>query len=80
MVYGSASPKSHEQGYLTLTKNFEKYVWMNLFLESATLLKMNFFLDIFQRFCLKVSKDFFHRTHPSIFVVIVSSMCTVFLR
>ena len=24
LVYGNASPKSHEQGYLTLTKNFEK--------------------------------------------------------
>ena len=32
---------------------------MNLFLEPATLLKMNFFLDIFEGFCLKVSEDIF---------------------
>ena len=41
---------------------------MNSFLERATLLKKNFFLGIFQGFCLKVSEDFFDRT-PSIFAV-----------
>ena len=34
-------------------------MWMNLFLEPATLPKMNFFLDIFEGFCLKVSEDIF---------------------
>ena len=53
---------------------------MNSFLKSGTFLKMNFFLDIFQRLCLKVSEDFFHRTPPCIFVVIVNKLCTVFLR
>ena len=42
-----------------VSKNFEKYVWMNSFLEPATLLKINFSLGIFQGFCLKVSEDFF---------------------
>ena len=36
---------------------------MNSFTTPATLLKMNFFLGIFQEFCLKVPEDFFyHRT------------------
>ena len=39
LVYRSSPPKSHEQGYLNL-KNLEKYVWMNSFLEPATLLKI----------------------------------------
>ena len=34
---------------------------MNSFLEPGTLLKMNFFLGIFQGFCLKASENFFHR-------------------
>ena len=42
---------------------------MNSFLGRATLLKKNFFLGIFQGFCLKVSEDFFDRTPPSIFSV-----------
>ena len=33
---------------------------MNSFLEPVTLLKMNFFLGIFQGFYLKVSEDFFY--------------------
>ena len=49
---------------------------MNLFLEPSlfleTLLKTNFFLDIFQGFCLKVSEDFFHRSPPCIFVLKVN--------
>ena len=53
---------------------------MNSLLEPATLLKINFFLDVFQGFCLKVSGDFFQRTSPSIFVVIVNGLCTVFLK
>ena len=53
---------------------------MNSFLEPATLLKVNFFLDIFQGFYLKVSMDFFYRTPPCIFVVIVNRLCTVFLK
>ena len=42
---------------------------MNSFLESATLLKMNFFLGIFQGFSVKVLEDLFHRTPPYIFLV-----------
>ena len=42
---------------------------MNSFLEPAFLLKINFFLGIFQGFCLKVSEDFFHRTPSCIFLV-----------
>ena len=33
---------------------------MNSFLEPVTLLKMDFFRDIFQGFCLKVLEDFFY--------------------
>ena len=39
LVYRSSPPKSYEQGYLNFSKNLEKYVWMNSFLEPATLLK-----------------------------------------
>ena len=39
LVYRGSSPKSHEQGYLNFSKNLEKYLWMNSFLEPATLLK-----------------------------------------
>ena len=53
---------------------------MNSFLEPVTLLKMNFFLRIFQGFCFKVSEDFFRRTPPCIFVVIVNRLRTVFQR
>ena len=53
---------------------------MKSFLERVTLRKKKFFLGIFQGFCLKVSEDFFNRTPPSIFVVIVNRLCTVFLR
>ena len=53
---------------------------MNSFLERSTLLKKNFFLGIFQGFCLKVSEDFFDRTLPSMFAVIVKRLCMVFLR
>ena len=52
---------------------------MNSFLEPATLLKMDFSLDIFQGFCLNISEDFFDRTPPCIFAVIVNWLCTVFL-
>ena len=47
---------------------------MNSFLEPVTLQKINFFIGIFQGFCLKVSEDFFHRTRPYIFVVIVNKV------
>ena len=47
---------------------------MNSFLQPATLLKMSFFLGIFQEFCLKVSEDFFHRTPPCIFLVANSKL------
>ena len=53
---------------------------MNSFLEPVALLKMNFYGGIFQAFCLKVSENLFYRTSPSIFVVIVNSLCTAFLR
>ena len=33
---------------------------MNSFLEPVTLIKINFFLVIFQGYCLKVSEDFFY--------------------
>ena len=59
LFYGSSPTNSHEQGYLNFSKNLEKYVWSNSFLVPATLLKINFFLDIFQGFCLKVSEDFY---------------------
>ena len=35
---------------------------MNSFLEPANLLKLGFFLGIFQEFCLKVPEDFFHHS------------------
>ena len=41
---------------------------MNSFLEPATLLKLNFFLGIFQGFCLKVLEDLFHRIPLYIFL------------
>ena len=54
---------------------------MNSFLEPVTLLKMNFFLDIFVGFCLQVSEVFFQRTPPPcIFLVIVNGLCMVVLR
>ena len=53
---------------------------MNSFLDRSPLLKKNFFLSIFQGFCLKASEDFFDRTLPSILAVIVKRLCTVFLR
>ena len=40
LVYRSSPPKSHEQGYLILSKNLEKYVRMNSFLEPSTSLKL----------------------------------------
>ena len=53
-------------------------------------MKMSFFLDIFQEFCLKVSEDFFYNGssmflqntffYPCIFVVIVNTLCTVLLK
>ena len=53
-------------------------------------MKMSFFLDIFQEFCLNVSEDFFYNGspmflqntffYPCIFVVIVNTLCTVFLK
>ena len=39
-----------------------------------------FFFGIFQGFCLKVSEDFFYRTSPCIFVVIVNRLCIIFLK
>ena len=53
---------------------------MNSYREPEALLKMNFYGVIFQGFCLKVSEDFFYRTPPRIFVVIVNRLCTVVLR
>ena len=54
---------------------------MNKFILTAPapLLKMNFFLGIFQEFCLKVSEDFFHKTLLLIFAVIVNKLYTIFL-
>ena len=40
LVYRTSPPKSREQGYLNLSKNFKKYLWVNSFLEPATLLKI----------------------------------------
>ena len=37
---------------------------MNSFLEPASLLKMNFFLGIFQEIYLKVSEDIFYHETP----------------
>ena len=53
---------------------------MNLILEPVILLKMSFFLGIFQGFYLNVSEDFFYRTAPCILVVIAYRLCMVFLR
>ena len=39
----------------TFSKNLEKYVYMNSFLEPATLLKMNFFLGILFFFFIRYS-------------------------
>ena len=45
VMYGNSLPKSHEKGYLnqTISKNLEKYVQMNSFLEPVALLKMNLY-------------------------------------
>ena len=64
----------------TYSKIVEKYLWINSFLERATLLKMNLLLGIFEGFYLKVPEDFFDTTPTSIFAVIVNRLCTVFLR
>ena len=53
---------------------------MNSFLEPVALLKVNFDWAIFQGFCLKIPEDFFYRTSPRIFVVLVNRSGTVFLR
>ena len=47
---------------------------MNSFLEPAALPKMNFYRDIFQGFCLKVSEDFCYRRPPHLFVAIVKKV------
>ena len=39
LVFRSSPPKSHKKGYLNFSKNLEKYVLMNSFLEPKTLLK-----------------------------------------
>ena len=80
MIYGSSPPENHDQIYLTFSKNLEKYVRMNSALESVTLIKVDFFLGIFQEFYLQVSEDLFYRTPPCIFVVVVNSLCAVLLR
>ena len=68
LVYRNSPSKSHEQVTQTFSKNLEKYVWMNSYLESATLLNLKrltllkkLLLGIFQGFCLKVSEDLFCR-------------------
>ena len=82
LAYGNCPPKSHEKGYLnqTISKNLEKYVKMNSFLEPAALLKMDFYRSIFQGFCLKVLQDLFYRSPPRIFVAIVNPSSTVCLK
>ena len=50
---------------------------MNSILNPATLLKVNFFLGVFQGFCLEVSEAFFYRTPLYVFVVTESRLCTV---
>ena len=45
---------------------------MDSFLEPATLIKNELFLRYFSRILLNVLKGFFHRTPPSLFVVIKS--------
>ena len=71
-------PKIMDKVTKTLNKNIEKYVWMKLFLEYESLLKMNFFLDIFQRFCLSFSGLFPQNTSLyTVFVIIVHRLCTV---
>ena len=71
-------PKIMDKVTKTLNKNIEKYVWMKLFLEYESLLKMNFFLDIFQRFRLSFSGLFSQNTSLyTVFVIIVHRLCTV---
>ena len=62
-----AAQQSSQKSWTRLLKLLAKTLkntceW--IFLEPATLIKMNFFLDIYQGFCLKDSEDFFHRTPP----------------
>ena len=40
LVYRSNVPKTHGQGYFNLSKNLEKYLGLNSFLEAATFLKI----------------------------------------
>ena len=63
------SQKSWARLLNILAKNLEKYMYMNSFLKPAILLKIDFFLVIFQGFCSNISEDFVHRTPPCIFLV-----------
>ena len=51
---------------------------MDSFLGPATLIKNALFLINFSKILLNVLKDYFHRKSPSIFVVIVNRLQTVF--
>ena len=51
---------------------------MDSFLERATLIKNELFFRYFSRISLNVLEDFFHRTPPSIFAVMVNRLYRVF--
>ena len=67
LVYGSNPPKS--QSYLNFYLNLN--LWMNSFLEPATWIKKWVFSYV-------IIKDFFHRTPPYIFIVIINRFCRAF--
>ena len=75
LTYGKVLPVKVIQIF---SKILEKYLLMDSFLEPATLIKNELFLRYFSKILLNVLNDFFHRTPPSIFVVIVNRLQTVF--
>ena len=86
LVYGNSSPKSHEQDYL----NFQQKLWnaSQIIFRRYNFTKNELFLRYFLRILFKsfwgtsstIELLCFYRTLPWIFVVIVNTLCTVFLQ
>ena len=86
LVYENSSPKSHEQDYL----NFQQKLWKisKFIYRKCTFAKNELFLRYFLRILFKSFRGTssaiellcFYSTLPCIFVVIVNTLCTVFLQ
>ena len=74
LVQGSGPFKSHKQVYLNFQQKPRKIRVNEFIFRTYNLLKINFFIRIFQGFCLKVSENLFQRTLPCLFVVIISRL------